>query len=116
MKNIAGYFLSAFLLFAPLQVVAGEGAGSPDIFKAAQVAMSDFDGHLKGLRSKGGKWKYADYVTDVKNYAIGVSEGEAVFVVVFVRKKIKGVNLTGGGAKYLVDKNTLKVIDVVGYK
>lgn len=115
MKVATSFLISAFCALTSLQALAGEKDAS-DIFKAAQIAMSDFDGHLKELRVRGGEWEYADYVTDVKNYAVGVSEGQAAFVVVFVRKKIKGVELTGGGAKYLVDKKTLKVVDVVGYK
>lgn len=88
-------WLSLTLIFGGTNLRA-KSPSLPDIFRAANVATQDFSAKLKADSSD--KWKYSAYVADIRNYNIGLSDGDGFYVVVFLLKR-GAVNLKGGGAE-----------------
>jgi hypothetical protein len=103
----------AFIQALPFNVSAGsDNSMDPGLVDAIKVASSSYAKRLMDVR-KMHDWEYADYVADIKNYSIGVSDGGSVYVVAFL---IKGKDFNGGESIFYIRKQDLKILRVVYYK
>jgi hypothetical protein len=82
------------------------------ILQACKVARDKFQ--IKLNADKKYEWEYRDYVTDIANYGMGVSEGKDAYFVFFKLKKVE--NILGGGTLYVIDKKTLKIVSETHFK
>jgi len=105
-----------FLLLAiPLSVITlhAEDVKPPSILRAAEVAYQDFSAKLDQGRTI--QWEYSDYVGNIQNYDIGLSESDTSYIVVFLLKQ-GDVKINGGGGEYKINKGDFRVMQFTVYK
>lgn len=113
MNMIAKLILILALSFTSnLAASDDESSRQSELFKAVKVAMDDFEKRLAGDHQD---WEYAAYISNIGNYGVGFAESDNFYVVVFQLKATKE-RIFGGGGKYFVSKQNMKIIKFVGYE
>lgn len=82
--------------------------------KALMVAYSDFENKIS-VQSEGPPELIA-HVSGIDNYAVTVSEDVAHYIIMFAPNPFQGQMLKGGGARYLINKVSFQVKEVVRFK
>ena len=106
---ISTVFLALLMLFH--QNSNAKETCSTGILGAAEIAKSDFEERLQ--KENGSSWEFAEYVSNIRNYSIGLSENDSSYIVVFTLNKTN-VKINGGGGRYTIDKKRLEVTKFIG--
>ncbi|TAA25536.1 MULTISPECIES: hypothetical protein [Pseudoxanthomonas] len=117
MKN-SSLFLSIFFLSYSSAASSGDFERA---FEAGKVAAQNFEKKLIEEKNKAKLDKenlaLANYVYDYKNYSIGLAQSSDSYIVIFSLKRDKHEGpILGGGARYEIDINSLKINNVELYE
>lgn len=107
-------FLSLFmtlLLACSDSAFARDEVGRNSVIDACVIARGAFIERLEEKSSY--KWEFSEYVSDIRNYSMGVAETDDRYIVAFrlIRK-----DFIGGSWFYEIDKNTMQISRSYGFK
>ncbi|MFZ2753441.1 MAG: hypothetical protein WAZ48_08325 [Lysobacteraceae bacterium] len=114
MKKLCASTLCMFF-FASSFSARPADADVPLILQAGMAALGDYEARLDVRKKNEEKSGLANYVFEINNYDIGLSESRDHYVVVIrLRKNEEGMEV--GGATYWVDKKSMEIANAVGFK
>lgn len=87
---------------------------SSSMIKACMVAYDDFKSKISSQPV--GSAELVAHVSNIDNYSVSVGEDAANYVVTFLPDPYLGQVLKGGGARYVIDKASAEIKDVMRFK
>lgn len=83
------------------------------ILDAGRVVLEDYSAELKRERSPnpGADQDFLDYVLDIEHYAVDLAYSAKGIEVEIILRQRPGQEVLGGGGHYLIDRNSLKILD-----
>ncbi len=111
MRNRFGWMLAIGLALPACALAQARG----DFFDAGRVAFDDYAAELKREQaaSPDPTQGLARYVFDLRHYAVGMAySSKGIEVEIRLRQPTDpDLSILGGGGHYLVDQNTLKILE-----
>jgi hypothetical protein len=83
------------------------------LLDAGRVALDDYSAELKRERSPNpaADQDFLNYVLDIEHYAVGLAYSAKGIEVEIILRQRPGQEVLGGGGHYLIDPNSLKILD-----
>lgn len=107
MKANKWAFILMFLVFS------SQAQERPRQLLAVEAAYAHFQKELS--KENYPDVEYSALIANIENYSVGVSFNNENFLVVFI-PRLPGYDIEGGGAKYVIRKKDMVIIDFVKNK